>query len=85
MVACGGHLDLAASVLGDVRAPSLLLVGAANTVVLRIHSWAATKLRCETRVEVVPRATHLFVEAGAPEFMAQRAGDWFCAHLHPPA
>jgi putative phosphoribosyl transferase len=39
------------------------------------------RLRCEKRIELVPRATRLFLEAGTLDDVAQRAGDWFSDHL----
>jgi putative phosphoribosyl transferase len=84
VVARGGRPDLAGPVLGDVRAPTLLLVGAADAEVLELNRQALARLRCEKRIDVVPRATHLFLEAGALDALAQHAGDWFATHLAPP-
>jgi putative phosphoribosyl transferase len=81
LVSKGGRLELAASVLGDVRAATLLLVGAADPEVLDFNRQALARLRCEKRIDIVPRATHLFLEAGALDVVAQHAGDWFSAHL----
>lgn len=84
VVSRGGRPDLAAPVLGDVRVPTLLLVGAADPDVLELNRLALTRLRCEKRIDIVPRATHLFLEAGALDIVAQHAGDWFSTHLGPP-
>jgi putative phosphoribosyl transferase len=84
LVLRGGRPDLAAEVLGDVHAPTLLLVGAADTDVLEINRRAYARLRCEKGIDTVPRATHLFLEAGTLDVVTQRAGDWFCAHLGKP-
>lgn len=81
LVSRGGRPDLAGSALGEVRAPTLLIVGAADTEVLELNRQAYAKLRCEKRIEVVPRATHLFLEAGTLDSVAHRAGDWFGTHL----
>lgn len=81
VVSRGGRPDLAEAVLGDVRAPTLLLVGAADVEVLEFNRQAYTRLRCTKRIDVVPRATHLFLEAGALETVASLAADWFCTHL----
>ena len=81
-VACrGGRTDLAAPVLSDVRAPTLLIVGGADPVVLRMNREALAQLRGAKAIEAVPRATHLFMEAGTLEAAALRAGDWFSTHL----
>jgi putative phosphoribosyl transferase len=49
--------------------------------VLQLNEQAAARLRCENRLVVVPRATHLFEEAGTLEAVARLARDWFVAHL----
>ena len=81
VVSRGGRLDLAADVLGDLRAPTLLLVGAADPEMVEISRAGFTRLRCEKRIDLVPRATRLFLEAGTLDDVAQRAGDWFSDHL----
>jgi putative phosphoribosyl transferase len=68
-------------VLGDLRAPTLLLVGAADPEMVEISRVGFTRLRCEKRIDLVPRATRLFLEAGTLDDVAQRAGDWFSDHL----
>lgn len=83
VVSRGGRLDLAADVLGDLRAATLLLVGAADPEMVEISRAGFARLHCEKRIDVVPRATRLFLEAGALDDVAQRAGDWFGAHLGP--
>lgn len=84
IVSRGGRTELAGEVLGDVRAPTLLLVGAADPEVLEQNRRASARLRCEKRIDIVPRATHLFLEAGALDVVAQHAGEWFIAHFAPP-
>ena len=64
-----------------MRAPTLLIVGGRDQVVLDLNRAAAAELRCEHRVEVVPGATHLFEEPGTLEAAADLAGDWFGRHL----
>jgi putative phosphoribosyl transferase len=81
LVARGGRPDLAGPVLGDVRAPTLLIVGGADTEVVQLNLAALAKLRCEKRLEIVPRATHLFAEAGALESVVRLARDWFARHF----
>ena len=77
----GGRPDLAGLALSQVRAPTLLIVGALDVEVLALNRRALQQLGCEKRLEVVPRATHLFEEAGALERVADTAGEWFSAHL----
>lgn len=83
VVSRGGRPDLAGEDLGAVRAPTLLIVGGADRKVLAMNQAALRLLRCEKRLEVVPRATHLFEEAGAMETVAALAGSWFLEHLQP--
>ncbi len=81
VVSRGGRPDLAGSRLEEVRAPTLLVVGGADEVVLGLNEAAAARLRCEHRLVVVPGATHLFEEPGALEAVAALARDWFLTHL----
>ena len=83
IVSRGGRPDLAGDALGAVRAPTLLIVGGADTEVMALNHAALGILRCEMRIEIVPRATHLFEEAGALEIVAGLAGAWFLEHLQP--
>ena len=81
MVCRGGRPDLAAPRLGEVRAPTLLIVGGRDAVVLELNRRAQARLRCESRLAVVPGATHLFEEPGTLEQAAGLARDWFVDHL----
>jgi putative phosphoribosyl transferase len=83
VVSRGGRPDLASPVLHVVRAPTLLVVGGDDTVVLRLNEEAAAQLRCEHRIAVVRGATHLFEEPGKLETAADLARDWFLRHLRP--
>ena len=81
VVSRGGRPDLASIELERVRAPTLLIVGASDTEVLVLNRDAYRLLQCEKRLEVVPRATHLFEEAGTLESAAQAAREWFGLHF----
>jgi len=81
VVSRGGRPDLAPNALASVAAPTLLIVGGADHVVLDLNEWALKQLNCVKRLEVVPRATHLFEEPGALEEVARLARDWFVACL----
>jgi putative phosphoribosyl transferase len=83
VVSRGGRPDLAAPRLAEVRAPTLLIVGGNDDVVLELNREAQAQLRAESRIAVVPGATHLFEESGALEEVARLAGDWFLRHLAP--
>ena len=87
VVSRGGRPDLAEGRLGLVTAPTLLLVGGRDDVVLDLNRRAAARLtRCEHRLVVVPGATHLFEEPGALDAVSTLATEWFVSHLaHPGA
>jgi dienelactone hydrolase len=77
VVSRGGRPDLAGEALERVRAPTLLIVGGRDDVVLDLNRAAAARLSCEHEVAVVPGATHLFEEPGALDRVAGLAGAWF--------
>jgi putative phosphoribosyl transferase len=81
IVSRGGRPDLAWRRLAEVTAPTLLIVGSRDTVVLDLNEQARAQLRCVNRLEVVAGATHLFDEPGAMAAVAELAGDWFTRHL----
>ena len=81
VVSRGGRPDLAGPRLEHVRAPTLLIVGGADTVVLELNRGAQARLRCVNRLSVVEGATHLFEEPGALAEAALLARDWFREHL----
>ncbi len=77
VVSRGGRPDLAAEALSQVRAPTLLLVGALDDVVIDMNRAAAEEMRCTHEIAIVPGATHLFEEPGALEEVARRSVAWF--------
>ena len=77
VVSRGGRPDLAADRLGEVAAPTLLIVGGADEAVLDLNRAAAELLRCRHELAIVPGATHLFEEPGALEQVAELARAWF--------
>ena len=81
VVSRGGRPDLAGSALGQVRAPTLLIIGGHDQPVIGLNEQAAALMVAEHRLEIVPRATHLFEEPGALEEVARLAADWFLTHL----
>ncbi len=80
VVSRGGRPDLAGNRLDHVHAPTLLIVGGADTTVLSLNQQAQRSLRCENGLTVVPGATHLFEEPGTLEQVAELAADWFVEH-----
>jgi putative phosphoribosyl transferase len=81
IVSRGGRPDLAEAYLGDVQAPTLLLVGGLDGEVLTLNRETLYFLGCEKLLEVVPGATHLFEEPGTLEEVARSATRWFSDHL----
>ena len=81
VVSRGGRPDLAGDSLRRVAAPTLLIVGERDDVVLRLNQMALTQLHCPKNLAVVPKATHLFEEPGALEQVAALAAAWFKQYL----
>lgn len=81
VVSRGGRPDLAGTALRGVDAPTLLLVGGLDDVVIGMNQDAAAQLDVEHRLEIVPGATHLFEEPGTLEVVAAHAAGWFRSHF----
>lgn len=78
VVSRGGRPDLAGAVaLARVTAPTLLIVGGADTDVITLNRQALAQMNGVTELVLVPRATHLFEEPGALERVAALASGWF--------
>jgi putative phosphoribosyl transferase len=77
IVSRGGRPDLAGAALPRVTAPTLLIVGSQDSVVIELNEQALRLLQCEARLEIVPGATHLFEEPGTLEQVATLALQWF--------
>ncbi|HEX6629547.1 MAG TPA: dienelactone hydrolase family protein [Gemmatimonadaceae bacterium] len=85
VVSRGGRPDLAGDALPDVRAPTLLIVGGHDEVVIDLNQRAMAHMTAPVRLEIVPGATHLFEEPGTLETVARLARDWFVHHLSATA
>lgn len=85
VVSRGGRPDLAGSALSRVQAPTLLLVGALDHVVLRWNQDALEQLPKSSRLVVVPGASHLFEEPGKLDEVANHASRWFQSYLRSRA
>lgn len=81
VVSRGGRPDLAKLALKRVRAPTLFIVGGSDTLVISLNQVAQADIPAETRLEIIPGATHLFEEQGALEEVARLARQWFQQHL----
>lgn len=82
VVSRGGRPDLAgAAALARVTAPTLLIVGGADYGVIELNQHAGSLLACETKLVLIPGATHLFEEPGTLQQAAGAAADWFARYL----
>lgn len=81
IVSRGGRPDLAGAALKQIIAPTLLIVGGADSEVLELNKKAEEDIMAETKLDVVPDATHLFEEPGALDEVAELAVEWFDEHL----
>jgi putative phosphoribosyl transferase len=84
VVSRGGRPDLAGDALPRVQAPTLLIVGERDELVLELNQQARERVRAETELEIVPGASHLFEEPGKIETVAKLARDWFLRYLSAP-
>ena len=85
VVSRGGRPDLAGTALTRVVAPTLLIVGGADPMVLDLNRKAMARMRCPTELRIIPGAGHLFEEPGALKKVAVLARDWFLGTLSRPA
>jgi putative phosphoribosyl transferase len=83
IVSRGGRPDLAGAALGDVEAPTLLIVGERDTVVADLNRQAASQMSGHCEIAIVPGAGHLFEESGKLEYVARLAREWFVRYLAP--
>ena len=81
VVSRGGRPDLAGRSLANVDAPTLLIVGGRDEVVLELNRRAQAAIPGKCELTIVPGATHLFEEPGTLEQVAKLACDWFVDHL----
>src|SRR5690606_2605263 len=81
VVSRGGRPDLAGDALPQVRAPTLLVVGGLDEVVIDLNRAAMAQMTADVRLEIVPGASHLFEEPGRLDVVTDLASDWFAQHL----
>lgn len=81
VVSRGGRPDLAGADAAKVRAPTLLIVGGRDPEVLQMNRDAMALMKCQTKLQIVPGATHLFEEPGTLAKVATLAANWFATHL----
>jgi putative phosphoribosyl transferase len=83
VVSRGGRPDLAGHALRRVKAPTLLIVGGRDEVVIDLNREAYEELQCEKELKIVRGATHLFEEPGTLEEVAGLAAEWFRRNFPP--
>jgi dienelactone hydrolase len=81
VVSRGGRPDLAGDALPRVQAPTLLIVGGSDELVIELNEEAKHQMHAIVRLEIVPGATHLFEEPGTLEQVERLAADWFRQYL----
>jgi putative phosphoribosyl transferase len=81
VVSRGGRPDLAGDALRRVSAPTLLIVGGEDDIVIALNRSAYELMICEKELVIVPGATHLFEEPGTLEEVVRLAENWFLRHL----
>lgn len=81
VVSRGGRPDMAEKALGQVQAPTLLIVGGYDDMVIGLNEQAYRLIKAEKELKIVPGATHLFEEPGTLEEVARAAAEWFKRHL----
>jgi putative phosphoribosyl transferase len=84
VVSRGGRPDLAGDSLSQVQAPTLLIVGENDPLVIDVNQQAMKSLRGTKSLEIVPNATHLFEEPGTLEQVTKLARKWFATYLIEP-
>jgi putative phosphoribosyl transferase len=85
IVSRGGRPDLAQPDERLLSAPTLLLVGGADPVVLELNELSRIEMPGIAEVVVVPGAGHLFEEPGKLDAVAAYALAWFRRYLLGPA
>ncbi|MDZ7614082.1 MAG: hypothetical protein U5K51_10630 [Flavobacteriaceae bacterium] len=84
VVSRGGRPDLAGiSDLKKVSAPTLLIIGGRDQIVIELNKEAYTHLSGKRSLMIVPGATHLFEEPGTLEEVTRISSKWFKDHLNP--
>lgn len=81
VVSRGGRADLAGEYLPRVEAPTLLIVGGRDELILRLNEAAHAHLHCPRQLAVIPRSGHLFTEPGALAEVAMLTVDWLNRYL----
>jgi dienelactone hydrolase len=82
VVSRGGRPDLAGPrALAQISAPTLLIVGELDGVVIELNAAAQHAMHCDHDIAIVPGAGHLFEEPGTLDQVVALASAWFLDHL----
>ncbi len=81
IVSRGGRPDLALEYLGQITAPTLLIVGGDDEPVIYLNRQAYERLPGKKQLVIIPGASHLFEEPGTLERVGELARDWFLEYL----
>jgi putative phosphoribosyl transferase len=81
IVSRGGRPDLAGHALKQVTAPTLLIVGGEDHLVIQLNEQAMRAMRCKKALRIITGAGHLFEEPGTLDSVARLAAEWFVEHL----
>ena len=82
VVSRGGRPDMAEDKnLAKIEAPTILIVGGNDDVVIELNEKAYKKLTGIKEMKIIPGATHLFEEPGTLEEVSRVAAEWFEKYL----
>jgi pimeloyl-ACP methyl ester carboxylesterase len=81
VVSRGGRTDLADDFLYLVKAPTLLLAGENDPVILGFNQDSLKLIDAPKALKIIPNASHLFEEPGALEAVAMETSAWFESYL----
>lgn len=81
VVSRGGRPDLGMQDIQKAKAPTLLIVGGYDDLVIQLNQKAYEKLQCERKLEIIPEASHLFEEPGKLDEVARLSADWFARFM----
>lgn len=81
VVSRGGRPDLTGEALARVTAPTLLIVGSRDRLVIELNNAAYRELRGRKEIVIVSGAGHLFEEPGTMDEVIRYAVRWFDNNL----
>ncbi|MFD0761222.1 dienelactone hydrolase family protein [Lutibacter aestuarii] len=81
IVSRGGRPDLAIIELKSITIPTLLIVGGNDGVVIELNKKAKEQINGVCELEIIEGASHLFVESGKLDLVAQKTISWFNTYI----